>query len=281
MSKSTLLFQAFLLMMMLTACVDSESSDSSIAEAVSSNSDSLGDVTIGNQVWMASNLHTFYFRNGDPIPIVKTDEAWEEAARNEQPACCYYENEAENGQKYGLLYNRYAVNDPRGLAPEGYHIPSDEEWTELSDFLGGEENAGYQMKANAGWHSYDGDTICTVCQNWSPQKKAGEKCSTCNDSRKIEKVLSGNGSNSSGFSGLPGGYRCFNDYCGTNGNFESIGNSGCWWSATEDGTDDIIISSDVYHRNVYHRSLGHSKCRLFRGSGLDEAEGLSVRCLRD
>ena len=263
MTKSTLLFQAFLLMMMLTACVDSESSDSSIADTESLNSDSLGDVTIGNQVWMASNLHTFYFRNGDPIPVVKTAKAWEEAGRNEQPACCYNENEAENGQKYGLLYNWYAVNDPRGLAPAGYHIPSDEEWSKLSDFLGGEENAGYQMKANAGWYSYDGDTICTVCQNWSPQKKAGEKCSTCNDSRKIEKVLSGNGSNSSGFSGLPGGLRI------SNGAFGNVGEGGLWWSATELNTG-----------SAYYRDVGWGRDILGRYGG-NKAVGISVRCLRD
>jgi hypothetical protein len=263
MSKSTLLFQAFLLMAMFTACVDSESSDSSIADTVSSNSDSLGDVTIGNQVWMASNLHTFYFRNGDPIPVVKTAEAWEEAGRNEQPACCYYENEAENGQKYGLLYNWYAVNDPRGLAPDGYHIPSEKEWTELSDFLGGEENAGYHMKANAGWRSYDGDTICTVCQNWSPQKKAGEKCTTCQDSRIIEKEISGNGSNSSGFSGLPGGYR------NLNGTFNSIGKSGFWWSSTES------LTSPARLRNLSYYGGDVSRVSYSKG------EGFSVRCLRD
>ncbi len=93
---------------------------------------SYSTIVMGNgQEWMAENLRVFYFRNGDPIPIVKTDEAWKEAGENGEPACCYYENNSEYGKTYGVLYNWYAVNDPRGLAPEGWHVPTDAEWTAL------------------------------------------------------------------------------------------------------------------------------------------------------
>ncbi|MBM3454938.1 MAG: hypothetical protein FJX80_07300 [Bacteroidetes bacterium] len=100
------------------------------------------EVTIGKQVWMTQNLNVDKFRNGDPIPEAKTKEEWARAGENKQPAWCYYENDPANGAKYGKLYNWYAVNDPRGLAPEGWHIPSDGEWSELSPYLGGEYAAG-------------------------------------------------------------------------------------------------------------------------------------------
>ena len=152
-------------------------------------------VTIGSQVWMSKNLDVAKFRNGDPIPEAKTDEEWEKAGRNEQPAWCYYKNDPANGAKYGKLYNWYAVNDSRGLAPVGYHIPSDAEWTILTDYLGGENVAGTKMKTKSGW------------------------------------VKNGNGTNSSGFSGLPGGNR------NNNGTFNNIGNNGNWWSSSENNTN--------------------------------------------
>ena len=113
-------------------------------------------VKIGSQVWMAENLNASIFRNGDPIPQAKTDEEWNRAGKNKQPAWCYYNNDPANGAKYGKLYNWYAVNDLRGLAPVGYHIPSDAEWTRLTDYLGGAEKAGPKMKSKQGWpeHGY-------------------------------------------------------------------------------------------------------------------------------
>ena len=132
------------------------------------------EVKIGNQVWMIENLDVENFRNGDLIPQAKTAEEWENAGKNNEPAWCYYDNDESNAAKYGKLYNWYAVNDPRGLAPEGYHIPSNTELTELTDSLGHENVAGTKMKSISGWYE------------------------------------SGNGNNSSGFSALPGGYRYIN-----------------------------------------------------------------------
>ena len=132
------------------------------------------EVKIGNQVWMLENLDVEYFRNGDSIPQAKTAEEWENAGKNNEPAWCYYDNEESNGTKYGKLYNWYAVNDPRGLAPEGFHIPTNAELTELTDNLGRENVAGIKMKSSNGWYE------------------------------------SGNGNNSSGFSAMPGGFRYIN-----------------------------------------------------------------------
>lgn len=134
---------------------------------------SVNVVKIGNQIWTTKNLNVERFRNGDYIPHAKTVEDWEEAGKKEQPAWCYFNNDSTKASKYGKLYNWYAVNDPRGLAPEGYHIPTDEEWTTLCDFLGGEQVAGKKLKGKVGWKIY------------------------CN------------GNNESGFDGIPGGYRYF------------------------------------------------------------------------
>ena len=111
------------------------------------------EVTIGKQVWMVENLNVDKFRNGDPIPHAETNEEWEKASDNKQPAWCYYDNDPANDTKYGKLYNWYAVNDSRGLAPAGFHIPSDSEWTVLIDYLGGKEVAGVKMKSTSGWES--------------------------------------------------------------------------------------------------------------------------------
>ena len=192
-------------------------------------------IKIGNQEWMTRNLDVDRFRNGDLIPHVESDEEWKKAGENGQPAWCYYDNDPKNGKKYGKLYNWYAVNDSRGLAPEGYHVPTDQEWAIFEEFLG-ENSPGYKMKSVAGWNSWDdGD---------------GE-------------LQNGNGDNSSGFNGLPGGYRSYD------GSFDNIRDSAFLWSATE---------NDYY--DVWYRGLDDfngSVDRYYYGKSL----GASVRCLRD
>lgn len=127
-------------------------------------------VKIGSQVWQIRNLDVDHFANGDPIPQAKTPEEWSRADANKRPAWCYYDGDPANGELYGKIYNWYAVNDPRGLAPRSWHIPSNKEWSLLIEQLGGEEKAGSSMKNIAGWFKL------------------------------------GNGNNSSGFAGYPGGY---------------------------------------------------------------------------
>lgn len=103
------------------------------------------EVIIGDQVWMTKNLNVDKFRNGDTIPEAKTNEEWNEAGEKGEPAWCYFDNLALNGTYYGKLYNWYAVNDNRGLAPEGWKIPSDNDWNVLIDYLGGENEAGAKL----------------------------------------------------------------------------------------------------------------------------------------
>jgi len=185
------------------------------------------DVKIGKQTWATKNLDESKFRNGEAIPLAKTNAEWELAGKKKQPAWCYYENNTANGSSYGKLYNWYAVNDPRGLAPKGYHISTDNEWTILSENLGGTSKAGTKMKSSSGWKN------------------------------------NGNGTNTTGFAGLPGGYR-LND-----GNFKNIGAYGDWWSSSEFSTD-----------NAWFRNLSYSDGNVFSHND-NKQNGFSVRCLRD
>jgi uncharacterized protein (TIGR02145 family) len=111
-----------------------------------------------------------HFRNGEVIPFINSEEEWKIAGENKQPAWCYNENKPSNGAKYGKLYNWYAVTDPRGLCPVGWHVPSDAEWTLLVNYIGGQAIAGNKMKSTSDWYK------------------------------------NANGDNSVGFNGLPGGY---------------------------------------------------------------------------
>jgi uncharacterized protein (TIGR02145 family) len=146
--------------------------------------------TIGTQTWMAENLRVTHYRNGDAIPNVTDNTAW---AALSTGAYCWYNNDQATNAKYGVLYNWYTVNDSRGLCPQGWHAPTQAEWTGLTTYLGGWEVAGGKMKSvSALWFSPNTDAT-----------------------------------NNSGFSGLPGGFRVYN------GTFYNIGNLGYWWSSTE------------------------------------------------
>lgn len=124
----------------LTSC-SSETNKSEVA---------IKEVTIGKQVWTSENLNVTVFSNGEPIPQAKSALDWQEAERNKKPICGYIEGDSINYGKYGKIYNWYAVTDPRGLAPKGYHVPSKEEWQQLIDHLGKKE-AGKKLKSKTGW----------------------------------------------------------------------------------------------------------------------------------
>ena len=156
----------------------------------------LPTIVIGTQQWMKENLDVLTYRNGDVIPQVTDATTW---AGLTTGAWCYYSNDPLNGAIYGKLYNWYAVNDPRGLAPQGWHIPTDAEWTTLSTLLGGDVAAGGKMKT-------------TGITRWTTPNTSA--------------------TNESGYAGLPGGNR------NNSGTFNVVGNFGFWWSSTEDGTLD-------------------------------------------
>jgi uncharacterized protein (TIGR02145 family) len=184
-----------------------------------------GTVRIGTQTWAIANLNVNTFRNGDSIPEAKTNKEWVTAGESGKPAWCYYNNDPANGLKYGKLYNWFAVNDPRGLAPAGWTLSGDADWSMLTYFLGGQEVAGNKMKNTSGWSD----------DNY--------------------------GTNESGFTGSPGGYRV------ENGTFLNLGSIGTWWSSTESKA-----STAIDHYLALSRSLGRSSSPKQRGE--------SVRCIR-
>lgn len=126
------------------------------ADGNNEESDALTFV-IGDQEWMRFNLDVDTFRNGDPIPEIKSPEEWQKASEEGRPAYCYFKNDPANGALYGKLYNWYAVNDPRGLAPDGWSIPSEDDWKHLSELLGGEDIAADEMRSASGWSVESGD----------------------------------------------------------------------------------------------------------------------------
>ncbi len=230
-------------------------------------------VKIGEQIWMAENLHAFNFRNGDPVPIVKTDTFWNRFNKPNSPGCSYYENNLKFGVKYGLLYNWDAINDPRGLAPEGWHIPTAKEWKILIANLGGREVAGAKLKSTEGWESFESEINCDVCHEWTSRLKAGKYCNKCLDSRKIKGFVSGNGNNISGFSALPGGQRTNKSSLGFISNFWSlspydyeIDNSTINQKRDGWGYYSVILNSTENTTNFYFTN---------------PYIGISVRCVKD
>ena len=100
-------------------------------------------VQIGDQIWMAENLKVTHYRNGDPIPTGHSDSVWISLSTG---AYAVYDGNESNADTYGYLYNWYAVNDSRNLAPEGWHVPTGDEWRTLVDYLGGKDVAGGKLK---------------------------------------------------------------------------------------------------------------------------------------
>jgi uncharacterized protein (TIGR02145 family) len=102
----------------------------------------------GSMIWTGENLDVSRYRNGDTIPEIKDPKVW---ATLTTGAWCYNGNNPENAKTWGKLYNWYAVHDPRGLAPKGWHVATDAEWSALSELLGGAESAGGALKAKELW----------------------------------------------------------------------------------------------------------------------------------
>lgn len=120
----------------------------SFAQVADYDGNNYKTVTFGNQVWFAENLSVTHYRNGDIIPQVKDDDVWESLTTG---AWCYYENDSANVKTFGRLYNWYAVNDPRGLAPEGWHVSTEADWAGLVKYYGDETTAGGRLKAKTVW----------------------------------------------------------------------------------------------------------------------------------
>jgi uncharacterized protein (TIGR02145 family) len=202
----------------------------------------ISSVKIGDQEWQSKNLDVDRFRNGDLIPHATTAEEWKSAGEKGEPAWCYYDNDTEKGRIYGKLYNWYAVNDARGLAPAGWHIPADEEWGSLEEYLvgyiDGNYIAGGKMKATG-----------TTYWN-SPNTGAN---------------------NDSGFSALPGGCR-YDD-----GMFIDISFNAFFWSAAA-FDNDYAWGRSLSNSNIdFFRGYDG----FYYNSYVSKSVGASVRCLKD
>jgi uncharacterized protein (TIGR02145 family) len=178
-------------------------------------------VYIGTQQWMALNLKTEKYNDGAGIPNVTDNTQWQ---NNTKGAWSYYNNDAANNAKYGKLYNWYAVspttNGNKNVCPSGWHVPTDAEWTVLTDYLGGLNVAGGKMKevGTTKWKSPNTDAT-----------------------------------NTSLFTGLPGGSRY------SNGNYVSIGSYGGWWSSTEYNAGSAWYRSLYYNDGSAHRDISNKK----------------------
>lgn len=142
------------LIIMLLASCETDNCIDQCSKDVNTNE----EVKIGYQVWKKKNLNTSVFRNGDSIPQAKSVNDWMAAGINKQPAWCYYQNDPSNNESYGKLYNWYAINDPRELAPEGWHIPTDLEWSLMTENIGGDALAGIKLKSTTGCISPSNNT---------------------------------------------------------------------------------------------------------------------------
>ena len=155
-------------------------------------------VNIGSIEIMAENLKVTKYSNGDPIPNVQDGNEWINLSTG---AWSHYNNDSQYENPYGKLYNWYAISDSRNVCPSGWHVPTDSEWTSITDFLGGDTIAGGKMKSSG-------------TQLWSsPNTDA---------------------TNESGFSGLPGGNRRYDGF------FSKMGGDGEWWIAVDSTYGGLI-----------------------------------------
>lgn len=178
-------------------------------------------VTIGTQVWMLENLKTTKYNDSNSIQLITDNAEWNKLSA---PGYCWYNNDSANKNIYGALYNWVTVNSGK-LAPKGWHIPTDAEWTILTTFLSSTYFAGGKMKST-------GNIEAGTGLWYTPNSGA---------------------TNESGFTAVPAGYRS------SNGLFYVIGRSGFWWSSSERSDERSLIGY------AWYRYLGFSNRYAYRG----------------
>jgi len=181
-------------------------------------------VVIGTQEWMMENLKVTHFNNGDEIPHITSNSEWTNLSSG---AFCYFNNDTTYIDTFGNLYNWHALNDSRGLAPAGWHIPTDVDWGILIAYLDGEAVAGGKMKATGTIE--DGDGL------WNAPNAGA--------------------TNESGFSALPAGYRSYY------GNFGGNGNYAFFWSSDEytyTYARELLYNSQIINSQIQDKRNGFS-----------------------
>jgi uncharacterized protein (TIGR02145 family) len=200
-------------------------------------------ISVGSQVWMAENLKTTRYSNGDSIPDISDAATWASLSGG---ASCNFKPDSVSVALYGRLYNHFAASDSRNICPEGWHIPSDDEWKQLEMFLGMARAEADKLN----WRGTDqGDKLKVIGGNTTYWAKSS-------DTYEIF------GTNESGFTGIGGACRVFN------GEWGEITHTGFWWSSSVSGND------------ACYRSLDYNKSGIFRYFG-SRNYGFSIRCIKD
>jgi len=226
------------------ATIDDGSCEFDNGTVVDIDGNSYETVVIGDQIWMAENLKVTQYNNGDPIPSGFSGSEWGDLDEPETGAYAIYYDDPVNADTYGALYNWYAVNDYRNVCPEDWHVPTDEEWMELEMFLG----MSYEDAHNTGWRGTDqGSQLAGNADLWN--------------SGDLENDPS---FGSSGFLGLPAGYRNWDS-----GNYGYLGERGFFWCS--DANDNL---------NACHHTLAYNFAGVGRGFSRKQF-GLSVRCIKN
>ena len=236
------------------------------------------EVRIGTQVWSTQNLDVSNFRNGDRVRQARTAEDWATAFESMRPAWCYYENNPEFGtlsgmpvdksRAYGKLYNWFAVNDPRGLAPEGWHIPSFEEWEILTRYLGGVVLADKQLMAVMGGQEDTGRPVAA-------RRASSRRATRGTTAPQQDSVLEYGGTNSSGFTALPAGTR------DTHGRFTSYGSYGYWWSSTPHKQWPLPDNVMAWYRHMKYFPETNTGVQFPTSPIIATGNGLSIRLVRN
>ena len=209
-------------------------------------------VKIGNQIWMAENLKVTHYPNGDTIPLVTYNTDWGDlAGDNTSDAYSYYNNDTSGEALYtyaAAIADNWTrdLTTNQGICPDGWHLPSDDEWKELEMALG-------MSQTEADDDGYRGTN-------------EGSKLAGSADLWDDGALVNDGAFGTSGFTGLPGGFRV-----SSSGDFSSVGAFGRWWTATED-------SSVTYY--AWYRDLGYNSSSALRFN-TSKGNGFSVRCLRD
>ncbi|MBN1480418.1 hypothetical protein EH223_20385 [candidate division KSB1 bacterium] len=227
---------------------------SSFCEEFGTVTDIDGDVyqtvKIGEQWWMMENLKVTRYGNGDPIEHVTGNSQWVNLTTG---AWCAYDNDPVNADTYGLLYNWYAVNDSRTIAPEGWHVPTDEEWKQLEMALGMSRDDA----DDTGWRGTD---------EGGKMKATG----TLEAGTGLWYAPNTGATNESCFSALPGGYRT------ANGTFNNLGYDANFWSSTESSSSDAWYRNLIYTNSTVNR-YNYNKERVF--SSVRQGLGYLAFCL--
>lgn len=224
------------LLMITSSCKKDENSSNNNPTVTDIDGNVYHTITIGTQTWMVENLKTTKYRNGVSIPNVTANTTWNNLKTG---AYCDYNNDANNSATYGKLYNWYAINN--NLAPEGWHVPTDAEWTTLTKYFGGESIAGGYLKESGTSHWNDPNIVTSV--PWTDPYQ-------------------GLSTNKNEFKALPGGHRNIDG-------FYNIGYFGYWWSSTSGADTDF--GNYRYMYNNYKGIL----------SNQSHIVGFSVRCIKD